>query len=354
MIKRTKVKEIFLSDFFFSCSSVLIGLFIGFLIMLLTNPAQSIAGILTILFSPMINLRDIEQVLNIAPSIILTGLSVCFANKIGLFNIGSSGQFILGAYFAVWCGVKINFINNSLHFVLAILLSIIFGAFCGSIPGILKAFYNVNEVISSIMINYISMYLVNFMIKKNIFDVTKNHSKKILDSAVTPKLMIDNFFFGSSVNLNIFISIVAAVVIYIILEKTLFGFEIKTCGFNHYVARYIGINEKKILILTMTISGALSGLGGGLLYLSNTGNNLQVIDSLAQEGFTGISVALLASNDPIVIIFSGLFIAYLIVGGFNTQIYNFAPQLIEIITAIIIYSSTFIFLIKKYFSKNKK
>jgi simple sugar transport system permease protein len=353
-IKKINLEKIFLSDFFTSFIAIIVGLLLGFLVMILTNFSQSLDGISAILFSPISSLKNIGQVLYFAPPIILTGLSVCFANEIGLFNIGTPGQFIIGAYLAVFVGAKINFINNKTHCVLAIVLSFIAGALCGLIPGILKAFSNVNEVISCIMINYISMYLVNFLVKKNIFDITKNQSKRVLDSAILPKFILEKIFPGSNVNLSIFIAIIIAIFIYIILEKTNFGFELKTCGLNHYAARYIGINEKKILIINMMISGGLAGLGGGLLYLSNIGNHLQVIDTLAPEGFLGIPIALLAFNKPIAIIFTGLFIAYLTVGGFNIQIYNFVPQLVEIVISIIIYSSALGLLIKKLLSKKNK
>jgi simple sugar transport system permease protein len=155
-------------------------------------------------------------------------------------------------------------------------------------------------------------------------------------------------FIHSSVNSGIFIAIGAAILIYIILEKTTFGYELKACGFNRDAARYAGINEKRSIVLSMIIAGALAGLGGALLFLSGSGVAINVVDVLAQEGFNGIPVALLGLNNPISIIFSGMFIAYLNVGGFNMQLYNFAPQIIDIIIAVIIYFSAFALLFKDF------
>jgi simple sugar transport system permease protein len=275
----------------------------------------------------------------------MTGLSVGFASKTGLFNIGASGQFIVGAYAAILVGVKCTFIPAPILWVVALLAALIAGAIWGSIPGILKAFRNVNEVISCIMLNYIGMYLVNYLVTNTIFDSLKNQSQRVASGANLPKLGFDLIFRDgnnvSSANSGILVAIAMAVVIYIILEKTKFGFELKACGFNKEASKYAGMNERRSIVMSMVISGAMAGLGGALLYLAGSGKGIDVVDVLAAEGFNGIPVALLASNNPIGIIFSGLFLAYLTVGGFTMQLYRFAPQVIDIIISIIIYFSAF-------------
>jgi simple sugar transport system permease protein len=220
------------------------------------------------------------------------------------------------------------------------------GAVWGSGPGLLKAFFNVNEVITSIMMNYIGMYLVNMTIVKTVYDSLKNQTKPVLKSAILPKAGLDKLFNTSNVNIGIIIVILAVAIIYIILQKTTFGYELKACGINKEASRYAGINEKKSIILSMVIAGALSGLGGGLLYLSGSGKYLHVLDVLAPEGFSGISVALLGMSHPIGIFLSGLFIAHL-VGGFNIQLYNFVPEIIDMIVAVIIYCGAFALLFKQ-------
>jgi simple sugar transport system permease protein len=288
----------------------------------------------------------------------MTGLSVGFSSKTGLFNIGASGQFIIGAYAAVLVGVKFNFLPGHLHWIAALLAAMLAGAIWGALPGFFKAFFNVNEVIACIMMNYIGTYLVNFLITKTIFDSLRNQTMRVADTANLPKMGLDMVFRDgynvSSANSGILLAIIFAVLIYIILEKTSFGYELKACGFNREAARYAGINEKRNIIASMMIAGAMAGLGGAFLYLAGSGKGITVVDVLAPEGFNGIPVALLGLNHPLGIIFSGLLVAYLNVGGFNMQLYNFAPQVIEIIIAVIIYFSAFALLLKGIFASLEK
>ncbi|MCL2269742.1 MAG: ABC transporter permease [Treponema sp.] len=343
---------------FSSVAAILVGLFAGFFILLISNAPQAAKGFGAILTGGFSSMRDLGQVLYFATPIIMTGLSVGFSSRTGLFNIGAAGQFIVGAYAAVLVGVKCDFLPGHLHWMAALMAAMLAGALWGAIPGFFKAFFNVNEVIACIMTNYIGTYLVNFLITKTMFDSLRNQSMRVINTANVPKLGMDKVFRDgfnvSSANSGIFIAVIFAVLIYIILEKTSFGYELKACGFNREAARYAGINEKRSILLSMTIAGALAGLGGALLYLAGSGKGITVVDVLAQEGFNGIPVALLGLNNPLGIIFSGLLIAYLNVGGFNMQLYNFAPQVIEIIIAVIIYFSAFALLVRGFFNSLKK
>jgi simple sugar transport system permease protein len=341
-----------------SVSAIIVGLLVGFLILLASNASQAAQGFWSILTSGFASMKDLGQVLYFATPIIMTGLSVGFSSRTGLFNIGASGQFITGAYAAVLVGVKCDFLPGHLHWITALVAALLVGALWGAIPGLFKALFNVNEVIACIMMNYVGTYLVNFLITKTIFDSLRNQSMRVVDTANLPRMGLDRVFRDgynvSSANSGIFIAIIFAVIIYIVLEKTAFGYELKACGFNRDAARYAGINEKRSIVLSMIIAGAMSGLGGALLYLAGSGKGITVVDILASEGFNGIPVALLGLNNPLGIIFSGLLIAYLTVGGFNMQLYNFAPQVIEIIIAVIIYFSAFALLIKGVFNSLKK
>ncbi|MCL2181132.1 MAG: ABC transporter permease [Treponema sp.] len=341
-----------------SVTAIFVGLIAGFFILLVSNASQAAYGFEAIITGGFSSLNNLGQVLYFATPIILTGLSVGFSAKTGLFNIGAAGQFIVGAYAAVLVGVRCGFLPGNLHWIAALLAALIAGALWGAIPGIFKAFFNVNEVIACIMTNYIGMYLVNFLITKTVFDSLRNQSMRVLDSANVPKMGMDNIFrdgyIVSSANSGIFIAIAFAVLMFFILEKTSFGYELKACGFNRDAARYAGINEKRSIVLSMTIAGAMAGLGGALLYLAGSGKGITVVDLLAQEGFNGIPVALLGLNNPIGIIFSGLLVAYLNVGGFNMQLYNFAPQVIEIIIAVIIYFSAFALLVRGFIASVNK
>jgi len=342
-----------------SMLAVIFGLLFGLVILLFANPADAFAGLGIIIRGGVSNgMSGIGTTLYIATPIIMTGLSVGFAFKTGLFNIGVTGQFTMGAFVAVYIGIKWTFLPPSIHWLVALLGAAIGGAVWGMVPGILKAYRNVNEVIASIMMNYIGMYLVNYLIRTNIYDQLRNQTQTIESGATIPKAGLDQLFDTASLNIGIFIAIFFVIIIYILIEKTTFGFELKACGMNKYASRYAGINEKRSIVLSMVISGALAGIGGALLYLAGTGRYMQVLDVLAAEGFNGIPVALLGLSNPIGILFAGLFIAHISVGGTNLQLLDFVPEIIDIIIAAIIYCGAFalIFkqLIERIISRNKK
>ncbi|MCL1976182.1 MAG: ABC transporter permease [Firmicutes bacterium] len=350
-----------LSNALSSFVAIATGLVVGFFVLLISNPADAAVGFTTLLTSGVSDLKNMGQVLYFATPIIMTGLAVAFAGKTGLFNIGASGQFIVGAYCAILVGVRCSFLPGIILCPAAILAAIIAGALWGALPGLLKAWRNVNEVISCIMMNYIGMYLVNYLIILTVYDQRRNITRAVATHANIPTWGLEHIFklgnSPSSANGGIFIAIIAAAMMYIILEKTVFGYELKACGFNKNAAEYAGINSKRGIIMAMAVSGALAGLGGALLYLSGAGKGIDVVDTLAMEGFNGIPVALLALNNPLGVIFSGLFIAYLTVGGFRMQLYNYAPQAVDMIVAIIIYFSAAALLIKGFIQKigkNKK
>ena len=203
------------------------------------------------------------------------------------------------------------------------------------------------------MMNYIGMYLVNWIVKsyKPLFNNLRNESRNVAATANIPKMGLDKIFPGSSVNGGILIAILTVIVIWLLLNKTTFGYELKAVGFNRDASKYAGINEKKSIILSMVIAGAIAGLAGGLLYLAGTGKHIEIKDVLASEGFTGISVALLGLSNPIGVLFSGIFIAYLTAGGFYLQLFEFSTEIIDIIVAVIIYFSAFALMVKIILSK---
>lgn len=332
-----------------SIFAVIVGLIIGYIVMLIANPSEATAGFFTILTGPFTHeAKGVGQIFYYATPIILTGLSVGFAFRTGLFNIGASGQFYLGALGAVWVGITMTGLGG-VHWIVALLVSILFGAFWGFIPGLLKAFFNVNEVIASIMLNYVGLYLTNWIVKTSpvMFNKLRNESYPVAETAQIPKWGMDKIFPGSSVHAGIIIAIIVVIIVYILLEKTTFGFELKAVGFNKDASKYAGINEKKGIILSMTIAGAISGLAGGLVYLAASGRAIEVVDVLSAEGFTGISVALLGSSQPFGVLAAGLFIAFLYAGGYYLQLFNFSTEIIDIIIAIIIYFSAFALIIKQ-------
>lgn len=339
-----------------SLAAICIGLLFGLLILFISHPSQALPGFMTILSGGFTGgAKGIGDVLYFATPLILTGLSVGFAFKTGLFNIGASGQFMLGSYFAVSVGIKFASLG-AIHWVVALLAGLIGGAIWGAIPGILKAYRNVHEVISSIMMNYIGLYLVNMLVKNDtvIFDTLKNQSKSPAPTAIVPKMGLNHIFGNSSVNGGIIIALIAVVVIYIVLNKTTFGYELKACGHNREASRYAGINEKKSIVFSMAISGALAGLGGALLLMAGAGKHLEVVDVIAAEGFNGIPIALLGMSNPIGILLAALFIAHINQGGFYLQLYNFVPEIITIITASIVYFSAFALIFRRIIGNIRK
>ena len=341
-----------------SLIAILVGLVAGFLILLIANPGKALEGLLVILKGGFNNgMKGIGQVLYFATPLIATGLSVGFAFKTGLFNIGASGQLMVGGFVSVVVGVNCPFLGI-FHWPVAMLAGMAAGALWAFIPGFFKAKLNVNEVISCIMLNYIGLYGINFLIKnlKNpaggmlVYDSLKNQTMNVKASAVLPKFGLDKIFFNqqgdfvdvANVNGGFLIAIALALIVYVVLQRTTFGYELKACGYNRQASRYAGINETRSIILSMVIAGALAGTAGALMYLApSSGLHIHVEEILAIEGFNGIPVALLGLSHPIGIIFSAIFVAYITVGGSYLQSLKYMREVIDIIIGIIIYFSAF-------------
>ena len=305
------------------------------------------------------------EILQAAPPI-MTGPSVAFAFKTGLFNIGAAGQYTVGAYFALFGAIVLK-----LPWWACLLASAIGGAIWGAIPGFFKAYLNVNEVITAIMFNWIGLYGVNTLIYQGgsgpmyNTNTTKTYTiKQVSPDSLLPTFNIpigDKGYFGKMFlpTIGIFIAIAVAVLIWVVLNKTVFGYELKACGFNKNAAKYAGINDRKNIILSMTIAGALAGLGAGLFYLSGSKEWEPLVStSLPATGFNGISVALLASSNPIGCIFSAIFISHITVGGGFMDAGIFPSEVSSIISGVVIYLCAFSLLfrsgIRKFFAREPK
>ena len=367
-----KIKHFFRSKAFASILasvvSIAIGLFLGFLLLLIFNASKAGTGFGALLTNGFATPQKFAKVLYQAAPLILTGLSVAFAFKTGLFNIGASGQYVVGSFCALYAGIILG-----LPWYVSLIFAFVGGMLWGFIPGLCKAFFNVNEVITSIMFNWIGLYMVNLLIKNTpkmiqnawaggiITNRTANLSlvqNTLGVSTTIPKAGLDTLFGGSQyMNISIFIAVLVSIIVYIVLTKTIFGYELKACGFNKDASIYAGINSKKNIILSMAIAGGLAGLAGGIYYLSGTAEYL-IEKTLPTMGFNGIPVALLASSHPIGVIFSSLFISYIQVGGEALQRYKYSTEIINIIIAAIVYLSAFSILFKlkigKMFEKNEE
>ncbi|MBU1093669.1 MAG: ABC transporter permease [Firmicutes bacterium] len=333
----TKMKKM-MKKFFITLKPSLIaigfGLLIGLIVMLIFNPGDAFPALFTLLIGGFNGgLIGIGNMLYQAAPIILTGLAVAFAFKTGLFNIGASGQMMIGAYVAIYIGVKWE-LPGGIHWIVAMLIGTLAGGLWGLIPGLLKAISNVNEVISSIMMNYIAGHLLIFLIRTTIFNGSYSRSMNILPTAQLP--MLTSIFPGSSANIGILIAIAVAIIIHIVIHKTTLGFQLRASGFSMDGSKYAGMNTKANIITAMSISGLLAGLAGALAYLV-VGKTIGTAFEIFPQGFDGISVALLGLGEPMGALFAGLFLSNLRMGGFYMQTYGFVPQIIDMIISVIIY-----------------
>ena len=329
-----------------SLVAIVIGLLLGFLVLALCNPPQAANGIKTLMLGGFTGgMKGLGNVLYYATPIIMTGLGVGLAFQTSLFNIGGPGQFIIGAVCSLFVAIRFD-LPGPLGWIIPLFAGMLGGALWALLPGLLRAHLGVNIVIATIMMNYIGMYLANHIVKQAIYDPLKGQSQVVPAGHTLPYAGMDKLFPGSMANIGFLIAAVMALIVYIVLNKTTFGFELKACGKNRDASRYAGINEKRNIVLSMMISGALIGLGGALMYLSSAGKYIKPVDVLAAEGFNGIPVALLASNHPVGIIFTAVFIAYMQVSGFYMQTYRFSPEIVNIIISVIIYFSAFALVIR--------
>ncbi len=332
--------------------SIFAGMMFGLVVMLLINPSMAFGGLSAILLSGVTNgLPGFGSVLFNAAPLILTGLAVAFAFKTGLFNIGVSGQLMMGAFVAVFIGVEWGFLGP-IHWIVAMIGGILGGMLWALIPALLKAYRNVHEVVATIMMNYIAMYVSKMLIEATIYDTVRQEAREVIASGRIPKLFLDSIFDFNKLNGGIIFALIVGVLIYIVLEKTTFGFQLKAVGFNRDAAKYAGVNDKRNIVYSLLISGAIAGLAGAIIYLvPGTGIKLETKYAISPYGFQGIAVALLGMSNPIGTIFSGLFLGYIEAANQELQSWDFKREIIDIISASIIYFSAFTLYFQKYAKK---
>ena len=329
-----------LEAFYAALLAIVLGLLVGLIVMLIANPANAMRGFNLILFNGFGRIGD---VLYFATPILMTGLAVGFAFKMGLFNIGASGQYTMGMFFAMYVAFMWK-LPAEIHWVVAVLAGMVGGMIWGFIPGLFKAWLNVNEVITSIMFNYIGMYLVDMTIQKSavMYNATSVRTNYLPTDTLMPSLGVT----GSNVNIGIILAVLIGIVLYIVLQKTTFGYELKATGLNKNAADYAGMKGKRNIVVTMIIAGGLAGLGGAFAILAPTGivnssMTYEPINFISTAGFNGIAVALLGNANPIGVIFSALFISHIQRGGTATMLAGFKPEIIDVVISVIIYFSAF-------------
>ena len=297
--------------------------------------------------------------------LIMTGLSVAVAFKTGLFNIGAPGQYLMSTAATLYVALVVptETIPAGLVWVFAFGAGIIAGALWGAIPGLLKATLNINEVITCIMTNWIAANLVTWFFDARDYLKNSEEAGKVgyikttaSNGVETPDMGLDKIFPGSQVNGGIIVAIVIAILIYIMMSRTTFGYRLKACGSNRHAAKYAGINDKVSIVASMAIAGGLAGAGASLYYLSgHTEFYWSTYMALPSEGFNGIPVALLASNHPIGVVFSGIFMSLLNIDGMmlkSLTAYN--EYIADIIIAAIVYLSAFSMIVKQVIGRKSR
>ena len=329
---------------------ILLGLFIGYLVLLLINPTGAWGAITNVMknfltySSAKAQLKYLGNTLVRTAPLLMCSLSVLFVYKVGLFNIGAAGQYVAGACACLYAALYLHW-----HWLPCMLLAIAAGALLGVISGLLKSSFNVSEVISGIMLNWIALYITN-MLLTNVKEATSPYTYQLKaegPQAILPQISLSKLLSGNQyVTIAIPIAIVCAVVIWVVLSKTLFGYELKATGNNPNAAKYCGMAEKRNIILTLAIGGALAGLGASLLYQTGYEQWQCTYSSVPSMGFNGIVAAFLGGLSPIGSIFASFFIQHITAGGAYVDKSLYCSQISDLISAIIIYLCSFVLFFK--------
>ncbi len=338
--------------FFLAVFAIILGLIASAVLMLLTK-SNPLAGYSFLFRGGLMNIERIGNSLATATPLILTGLSVAFAFRTGLFNIGASGQMLIGGLCATAAGLTLQ-LPKPLLLTIVVLVSILGGGLWALIPGLIKAKFNVHEVVSTIMMNWIAYWSVYYIIPGYFKGEYLETESRMLPEAASLKVKwLTGLFSGSYINLGIFLAIVAVLIIAFILNKTTLGYELKAVGFNRYAAEYAGIKVNRNIVLSMVISGALSGLAGATYYVGYA-SNMQ-IGVMPSQGFDGVAVALLGANSPLGVLGAALFFGILHTGkGFMNAMTQIPPELADTIIATIIYFAATSVLVEKYWDRLMK
>jgi len=324
---------------------ILGGILVGYIALLIIEPSGAFEAIVAVLksffrYPGKLMLKYFGQTLVRTVPLLMCALSVLFAYKVGMFNIGAAGQYCAGACACLYAALAWN-----LPWYLCMVCAIVAGALLGAVTGWLKTKCNVNVVISGIMLNWITLYMTN-LILTTVKSPNSPYTKALQGSnpsALIPSLGLGALFNNEkSVTIAIPLAVIMAVVVWVVLNKTKFGYELKATGSNFNAARYCGMKENRNIILTMMIAGALAGMGAALLYLTGIEDWETTIASVPAMGFNGIAVAFLGGLSPLGSILSAFFIQYITAGGGNVDLQVYCSQISSLISSLIIYLCAFV------------
>lgn len=334
-----------------SLIATLLGLIAGALLMFAAGH-NAFEGFMYLIQGGTKSLERIGNTIATATPLILSGLSLVFAFRTGLFNIGTPGQMLFGGLCATIVAHTVN-LPRPILLVVLIIIAFIGGAVWAAIPGLLKAVFNVHEVVSCIMMNWIGYWIVYYVVRDYFPNGSKaTESLPLADELTLRSSWLSNLFAGSYINLGIIVAIVTVIAIAFILNKTTFGYELKAVGYNKHAAAYAGISVNRSVVYSMMIAGGLAGLAGLTQYLG-VATNIQ-IGVMPTQGFDGIAVALLGATTPIGALLAALFFGLLYAGrGYMSVMTEVPPEIADTIIATIIYFAATSVLVERVLDKMK-
>ena len=349
-MKKNILKNNAVQSLIASLLCIVLGLLLGYVVLLFINPSGASQAIIAVIKNfwnysrANLQLKNFGNTLVKTSPLLMCSLSVLFAYKVGLFNIGVAGQYVVGT-----CACLYAALGWGWGWFACILFALVVGGVYGAIVGLLKAYCNVNEVISGIMLNWIGLYLTN-MILANVKETTSPYTLHLKDAAtqaILPTLGLEKLFSNNSnVTIAVPLSILIAFAILVLLDKTKLGYELKATGNNKNAAKYAGMAEKRNIILTLVIAGAMAALGGAFLYLTDFEQWSVTQSSVPGMGFNGIAAAFLGGLNPIGTIFASYFIQHITVGGAFVDKTMYSSQISDLISSLIIYLCGFVLFIK--------
>ena len=349
-MKKNILKNSGVQSLLASLVCVILGLLIGYIVLLFINPdgaGEAITDVMKNFLTyskPETQVKYLGNTLVKTAPLLMCSLSILFAYKVGLFNIGAAGQYCIGVALSLYAALAWGW-----SWLPCMLLAMLGGALLGAISGLLKSYCNVNEVISGIMLNWIGLYLTNMLltqVKEDTSPYTFVLSHKNA-SAILPSLGLGSLFNGNQyVGLALPLSIVIAILVWVVLEKTRIGYELRATGNNKNAAKYCGMAEKRNIIMTLAISGMLAGLGAAMLYLTGYEQWQCSTSSVPGMGFNGIAAAFLGGLNPIGAILASFFIQHITAGGAYVDKSMYCAQISDLISSIIIYLCGFVLFMK--------
>ena len=349
-MKKNILKNSGVQSLLASLVCVILGLLIGYIVLLFINPdgaGEAITDVMKNFLTyskPETQVKYLGNTLVKTAPLLMCSLSILFAYKVGLFNIGAAGQYCIGVALSLYAALAWGW-----SWLPCMLLAMLGGALLGAISGLLKSYCNVNEVISGIMLNWIVLYLTNMLltqVKEDTSPYTFVLSHKNA-SAILPSLGLGSLFNGNQyVGLALPLSIVIAILVWVVLEKTRIGYVLRATGNNKNAAKYCGMAEKRNIIMTLAISGMLAGLGAAMLYLTGYEQWQCSTSSVPGMGFNGIAAAFLGGLNPIGAILASFFIQHITAGGAYVDKSMYCAQISDLISSIIIYLCGFVLFMK--------